>query len=137
MSLSDNESLVTRYLHAWYSQDFEVMRRCLADDVRFDMGIGPSFDDADDLVEFCRAAPTFRDLTLLELLTQDDRVALVFDGIRADTGTRSRSALFVRVEEGKICSIVVSASPLDVELDDSPSTWRSRDPVTLSHGTLL
>jgi hypothetical protein len=115
--MTESESLVMRYFHAWHSHDFEAMRRCLADDVRFDMGRAPSFSNADDFADFCRRSPGMRDVTLLEAIVTDDRAALLFEGVRDDSGARSRSAAFMRILHGKIRLVSVATTLLD----DGPS----------------
>jgi hypothetical protein len=133
MTLTDNESLVMRFFHAWHAHDYEVMRRCLAHDVRSDLGPAPTFDKADELIEYLRNGPRFRDVTLLELLVQGARAALLFEGVGSRSGARSRAAVFFRLEWGKIRAISVAAIPL-TESEAGPPTWRSTVPGVLAQG---
>jgi hypothetical protein len=134
MTLTDNESLVMRFFHAWHAHDYETMRRCLAHDVRSDLGRAPMFDQADEFIEYIRKEPSFRDVTLLELLVQGARAALLFEGISMKSGIRSRAAVFFRLEWGKIRAISVAAIPLDDAPDSGPSTWRSTVPTVMVQG---
>ncbi len=113
MIMNEHESLVMRYFQAWYSRDFETMRRCMTSDVRFDMGRAPSFGSAEELIEYCKQLPTFRDVTLLENVVHDERAALLFEGIVAESEVRARAAVFMRIEAGKIRAISVATARLD------------------------
>lgn len=103
---TDDETrrVVEAFFAAWTARDERAARALMADDLRYE---GPlnRYDTADALLgPLMRFAAGVRSATMIEVVVQGDRAALLYDcELGAPVGT-FRAASFQRVSGGKITS---------------------------------
>jgi ketosteroid isomerase-like protein len=114
MSGSDASSIVTTYVKAWTSGDFDTARSTLRDDVTF---VGP-LGTADGVDECMRGLQGLKQIIEAseqrKVIADGDDVCLIYDLVTTGTGTIPTAGWF-HVRDGKIAAIRVffDARPLD------------------------
>jgi hypothetical protein len=105
------EQVVLDYWRSWQLQDWELMRRCLADDFRFDSAV-MQFTSPDEIVEFCRQGPTWRKVFLIDSLFAAGQGALLYEGIDVNE-SRVRVAEFYKVANDCITELQLVMTVLE------------------------
>jgi ketosteroid isomerase-like protein len=114
MSGSDASSIVTTYVKAWTSGDFDTARSTLRDDVTF---VGP-LGTADGVDECMRGLQGLKQIIEAseqrKVIADGDDVCLIYDLVTNAAGTIPTAGWF-HVRDGKIAAIRVffDARPLD------------------------
>ena len=106
--------LIETYHKAWTTGDFDIARRCLADDLDFKGSID-AFRKADDFVGALKGFQgMLRGVTLIKSFFDQDGAALLYDCDSATPAGVIRTAEFFSTKNGKISEIrlVFDASEL-------------------------
>jgi ketosteroid isomerase-like protein len=114
MPAPDASSVVTTYVKAWTSGDFDTARSTLHDDVTF---VGP-LGTADGIDECMRGLQGLKQIVessrQRKVIADGDDVCLIYDLVTVPAGTVPTAGWF-RLRDGKIAAIQVffDARPLD------------------------
>ena len=97
-----SQELVLKFWNSWqHPADWNEMRSYLADDYKFDAGIFQC-DNADQAVAIAQMGNPWREVKLLEVISQDDQVAIIYQGTDTVSGAQYRVSEFLKVANGKI-----------------------------------
>jgi len=105
----ETKHIVEQFFAAWTTGNAAAARALMADDMRYE---GPlnTYDTADALHgPLMRFATLLRSATMIDVIVDGDRAALLYDCVLPN-GTL-RSATFQRVANGKIVSYVQAFDP--------------------------
>lgn len=103
--MEDNKELVLRYWNSWQKADFEEMRECLADKFSLSGGGQFKFDDPDKFVEMSKMGNGWRDVTMIDMVAEGNKVSMIYSGTDKVTEVHYRVAEFISVTDGKISDI--------------------------------
>ena len=114
MPRSDASSVVTTYVKAWTSGDFDTTRSTLRDDVAFAGPLGT----ADGIDECMRGLQGLKQIVKAseqhKVIADGDDVCLIYDLVTTSAGTIPTAGWF-QVRDGKVATITAffDARPLD------------------------
>ena len=106
--MNATKDLVLNYFEAWQARDWKRMRPFLSPKFTIDGG-KIQFHSVDAFISFCQNGPSWSQIVLLDALFQDNKAALLYEGI-TPTGEKIRVGEFFIIEEGKIISSKVAIS---------------------------
>ncbi len=96
------EELVMKFWKSWQSPaDWQEMRSCLSDNYNFDAGMFQAHS-AEQSVGIAQKGNAWKDVELLDIICQDDKAAIIYQGTDTQSGTRYRVSEFLKIQDGKI-----------------------------------
>lgn len=103
------EELVRAYWESWQEPaDFDAMEAHLAEDVRFDAGMGAIVGAANVRAMVEQNPEPWNDVTLVDSAFWADGASIVYEGVGSTTQVRHRIAELLRVDGDRITSVTAT-----------------------------
>lgn len=98
----NNEELVLKFWNSWQTPaNWEEMRGYLSNDYTFDAGMFYA-NSPEESVTIAQAGNPWKDVELLDIVCNDNKAALIYQGTDYQTGIRYRVSEFLTIKYGKI-----------------------------------
>lgn len=96
----DTKELVLKYVEAWQKRDWNLLHSCLSSHYKMDGG-QIQMPSPDTLIAFCKDGPSWSKVKLLELVSENDKAALLYEAV-TPTGEKIRIGEFLTIHQNKI-----------------------------------
>ena len=108
------QELVLKFWNSWqHPADWDEMRSCLADEYKFDAGIFQC-EHADQAVAIAQMGNPWKEVKLLDLVSSNDQVVIVYQGTDTVSGIQFRVSEFLKVANGKIIGGFGNVAPTPI-----------------------